>query len=170
MDLVFQSFLERQSEDVRALAAASDIVDVLPMGPPPAQRFMARFRCTGLVRDAHGQIVEANEFLTAIWLPDDFLRRLSPVEIVTIVHPLGVFHPNVPDGLPFMCLGDLRPGTPLVDIIFQIFEILTYQNFTCREDRALSHAACQWTRNNLARLPLDRRSLKRRASAPGGAA
>jgi hypothetical protein len=164
MDEIFRSFLERETEAALALAAQSDILDVLPMGPPPAQRFMTRFRCTGLVRDPRGHIAEASQFLIALWIPDDFLRRLNPLEIVSIVEPQNVFHPNVADGLPFMCLGHLRPGTPIVDILFQIFEVLTYQNFTCSEHNALSHAACQWTRNNLARLPLDRRPLKRRAA------
>jgi hypothetical protein len=73
-----------------------------------------------------------------------------------------VFHPNISDKLPFICVGKLAPNTPLVDILYQCFEIITYNKVTMREDDALNMQACVWARENQHRFPIDRRPLKRR--------
>jgi hypothetical protein len=74
-----------------------------------------------------------------------------------------VFHPNISDKAPFICVGKLAPNTPLVDILYQCFEIITYNKVTMREDDALNTEACVWARENQHRFPIDRRPLKRRA-------
>ena len=56
----------------------------------------------------------------------------------------------------------VRPGTPLVDLLYQCFEIITYTKVTMREDDALNRAACGWARENQDRFPIDPRPLKRR--------
>jgi hypothetical protein len=48
----------------------------------------------------------------------------------------------------------------LVDLLFQCFEVITYQKVTMREDDALNHAACAWAREHQQRFPIDRRPLK----------
>jgi hypothetical protein len=55
----------------------------------------------------------------------------------------------------------LAPGTPLVDLIYQVFEIVTYNKVTMAENNALNRDACVWCRGHLDRLPVDRRALKR---------
>jgi hypothetical protein len=54
---------------------------------------------------------------------------------------------------------------PLVDLLYQVYEILTYQKLTPREDDALNKEACHWARANQKRFPIDRRPLKRRSLA-----
>jgi hypothetical protein len=164
MDKVFHGFLRRQLEQGPALGRASDVLDVVAFEPSAApQHYVARFRCTGLVRAANGEIVTANDFLVGVFFPDDYLRNANPAQVLTWLGPQNAYHPNISASGPFICVGRLAPGTALVDILYQVFEIITYQKATMREDDALNRDACAWARRNLDRLPIDPRPLKRRA-------
>jgi hypothetical protein len=156
MHPVFKNFLEVQHEQAFALAAASDILELQCEPAMPPQKYLARFHCRGLVRDAGGEVREANRFDVGIWLPDDYLRVAEPGQIVTLLAPWSIWHPNA--GGPFLCLGKLSGGTALVDILFQVYEVLSFQNWAAHD--GLNPAACEWARNNQHRFPIDRRPLK----------
>ena len=160
-DSVLIGFLSRQLDDSRALNDASDLVRVTPCDGPPAQHYLAEFRCRGLVTRGGGDVIEHEHFVIGISFPADYLRRAYPAEVLTVLSPLNVFHPNVRG--PAICVGRLKPGTTLVDLLYQCFEILTYAKVTMREDDALNRAACAWARGHVDRFPTDRRPLKRRA-------
>jgi len=168
-DPVYEAFLARQYEEAMALAAGSDLLELEPLGEHPPDRYIARFRCTGLVRRPGGGVTEARHFEVGIWFPSDYLRRAEPWQVLTWLGPREVFHPNISARLPVICVGRLKPGTWLVDLLYQCFEIISYQKVTMREDDALNTAACAWTRQHLHRLPVDRRPLKWRAPAGGAA-
>ena len=54
--------------------------------------------------------------------------RPNTLRLLTWLEPeAGIWHPNV--AAPFVCPGDLRMGTDLVGILFQLYEIVTYQKF-----------------------------------------
>lgn len=161
-DKVFEHWLTRQYEDGMALARNSDILELLPLDGTPPERYLARFRCKGLVKREDGEIVEADRFEVGIWFHRDHLRRVDPAHTVAWLSPPSIWHPNIAYGLPFICLGRLLPGTGLVDILYQVFEIVTYRRVTMREDDCLNPPACSWARNNQHRFPIDRRGLKRR--------
>ncbi|MDQ2976155.1 MAG: hypothetical protein M3R69_12195 [Acidobacteriota bacterium] len=165
-DKIFESFLERQHQEGMALAAESDLLELNPMfafdGGPP-QCYLARFSCKGLVRTSDGEVKEADYFEVMISFPSDYLRRANPFEVLSWLGPAQVFHPNISARAPVICIGRLAPGTPLVDILYQCFEIITYNKVTMREDDALNREACLWARANQQRFPLDGRPLKRRA-------
>ena len=160
-DPVYDAFLRRQQEEGLALARDSRVLDLLPMSDA-ADRYLARFTCRGLVRDDAGVIVEAEEFAVGICFPEDYVRRANPFEVMTWLGPRNVWHPNISDTRPVICVGRLGPGTALVDLLYQCWEIITWNKATIREDDALNKPACQWARHNLARLPVDTRPLKRR--------
>lgn len=163
MDKVFESFLRRQFDDGMALAAESDLFDLVPLDPPPLVRhYIACFHCTGLVRAPSGEVMEANQFAVGIAFPDEYLRRVEPSQVLTWLSPREVFHPNISNRGPFICVGRMGPGTSLVDLVFQMHEIISWSKATVREDDALNVDACQWARANADRLPVDRRPLKRR--------
>ena len=84
--------------------------------------------------------------------------------MLTWLGPGNVFHANIL-GEGAICAGRIRPGTKLRDLLHQLYEMISYQNVTVREDDALNHEACQWARHNLDRFPLDRRPLRRRRLA-----
>lgn len=162
-DKIFEAFLKRQYHDGLALAASSDLVELYPMAGDPPDRYIAGFQCKGLMRSERGEVVEADQFEVGIWFPSDYLRRAEPFQVLTWLGPFDVFHPNISDKGPFICVGKLAPNTPLVDIVYQCFEIITYNKVTMREDDALNREACVWARENQHRFPIDRRPLKRRA-------
>jgi hypothetical protein len=158
-DPIFNSFLERQLEEATALACQSDMLDLLPFGDP-ADRFMARFTCRGLVRRPSGAIEEAEDFAVGISFPSDYLRRVNPFDVLTWLGPRNVWHPNISDTLPIICVGRLVPGTGLVDILMQVWEEITWRKFNLAD--SLNPAASEWARQHLSRLPVDTRALKRR--------
>lgn len=160
-DPILRAFLERQSEEGLALARASDILDLdcLPTG----QHFIAHYSCRGLVKDCDGVVREVDSFHVGVFFGADYLRTVNPFETLTLFDPLNTYHPNVDFGAPFICVGRIAPGMPLIDLLYQVYEILTYQKLTPREDDALNKEACRWARANQERFPIDRRPLKRRA-------
>jgi hypothetical protein len=159
-DPILHAFLERQAEEGRALAQASDILklECLPTG----QHFVAHYSCRGLVKERDGVVREADAFHVGVFFGSDYLRSVNPFETLTLFGPLTTYHPNVAFGAPFICVGRIAPGMPLVDLLYQIYEILTWQKVTPREDDALNKEACRWARANQQRFPIDRRPLKRR--------
>ena len=165
-DKILTAFLRRQHDEAMALAEASDLLDLIPLERPEGDRhdrYIAQFRCNGLVKTAADGVIEANHFALGIWIPPDYLVRADPYAVLTWFEPWAVFHPNIRP--PFICLGRIAPGTPLVDLLYQCYEIISYAKVTMREDDALNKEACAWARQNLHRFPIDRRPLKRRALA-----
>ena len=161
-DRILATFLARQRDQALALARDSDVLQLVPVGDPP-DRYVALFTCKGLVREAAGQITEADHFEVGIGFPADYLRSADPFRVLAWLGPRQIWHPNISDRAPAICVGHLAPGTALVDILLQVHEMVTWNKFNMREDESLNPAACQWARHNLARLPVDRRPLKRRA-------
>ena len=123
-DPVFERFLRRQREEGMALAAASDLLE-LEEHPFPPPSFVATFHCKGLVRMPSGTIEEANYFQAGIWFPPDYLRRVDPFEILRWFGPPNIWHPNISDAMPLICIGRISPGMSLADILYQMFEIIT---------------------------------------------
>jgi ubiquitin-protein ligase len=163
-DKVYEAFLKRQYEEGMALAASSDLLELYPIYGDPPQVYEAHFKCNGLVRGEDGGVNEADSFGVRIWFPSDYLRLADPFEVLAWLGPQRVFHPNISDKAPLICVGRLAPGTSLVDILYQCFEIITYNKVTMREDDCLNREACSWARENQHRFPVDRRPLRWQAS------
>ena len=161
MDRIYETFLEAQFEAGMALARDSDLLELIPVSEGACPRYVARFFCTGLVKNVDGEIVEANRFDVGIWLPPDYLRFADPLRVVTWLGPRSIFHPNISATLPMICLGRLTPGTALTDLLLQAFEIITFKKITMSEHDALNFEACAWARKHPHRFPVDSRSLKR---------
>ena len=165
-DRILAAFLRKQHDEAMALAEASDLLHLAPLGRSegdPPDRYIAQFYCSGFVKGNQAPVTVADAFAVGISFPQDYLVRADPFSILTWFEPLTVFHPNIRP--PFVCVGRIAPGTPLVDLLYQVFEIITYTKVTMREDDALNKEACAWARQNLHRFPVDRRPLKRRARA-----
>jgi hypothetical protein len=167
MDLIYDAFLQRQYQEGMALAESSDLLDLaaLPPGESAPRRYVARFSCTGLVRAEDGAITEADLFVVGIWFPHDYLlRRPSEgltFEVLRWLAPANVYHPNISDRAPLVCIGQIGGGTTLVDILFQLHEIITFNKVNMGD--GLNAGACAWARLHQAEFPVDRRPLKRRS-------
>jgi hypothetical protein len=160
-DRVFEAFVGRQRDEGLALAASSDLLDLVPVNSQ-GTRFVAAFGCTGLIERSPGEVGEADHFEVGIWFPSDYLRHADPFRVLTWLGPREVFHPNIAPDAPAICVGRVAPGTGLVELLYQVFEVITWNRVTMREDDALNRAACQWARAHRDRFPVDRRPLKRR--------
>jgi hypothetical protein len=161
-DPVLTGFLGQQREQAMALNGDSDLVEIQPMAGDPPSRYRVELRCKGLVRSVDGAVNEADRFEIGIWFPSDYLRRADPFQVLTWLGPPDVFHPNISDIVPLICIGRLSRGTSLVNIVYRLFDLVTYSNVTMVEHDALNRAACAWARENRHRFPIDRRPLKRR--------
>jgi hypothetical protein len=54
----------------------------------------------------------------------------------------------------------------LLSLLHQLYQLITWQRFTPREDDALNKVACSWARKHLDRFPIDpRRSMLHRPKA-----
>jgi hypothetical protein len=175
MDLIYEAFLRTQFEQGMKLAEASDLLDLLPVegirtsdGDPLPTRYIARFFCKGLVRDpGTGAVTEANDFAVGIWLDEEYQRRVVIPRVLTWLHPRPsrMWHPNISgrDDEPFICIGHVNRGTPLVHLLHRIYAVTTYQSVAVAEHEALNKDCCPWARENVSRFPIDARPLKRRA-------
>lgn len=161
-DRILEAFLRRQEEEGRALAAQSDLVSLVAIGSPP-DRYMLELKCKGLVEVSPNEVVEANQFLVGIWFPSTYLRIAEPLRVLKWLAPRNVFHPNISAIHSLICIGPVAPGTSLVDVMYRVWDVVSWNKVTMREDDALNYAACQWARQHRDRFPVDRRPLKRQA-------
>lgn len=160
MDPTLNSFLDKQNEDAMVLDSQSDVISVQPLGLPPHQKYMVKFTCAGLIRHADGRVQLANKFHVGIFFPDDYLRSVHPPDILTWLSPENAFHSNIK--FPYVCIGDILPGTQFVEILHRLLSVISWNKFTVSESDALSKDACQWARNNSSRYPLPMPPLRRR--------
>src|SRR6185503_10985652 len=97
MDNIFHQFLAKQNEDATAITAASDVVEVKPIatGDGLPQHFLVRFHCRTFVKAPGGQIEMADLCDVGVYFGDDHLRRSNSYEVLTVLRPTNVFHPNI---------------------------------------------------------------------------
>jgi hypothetical protein len=168
-DRVFNAFLGAQFEDAMGFAATSDFITLVPVQGVPPCRYLATFTCRGLVR-CNGRISEWEDFAVGFYLPNDYLVRVNPFQAVSWLGPEDVWHSNIGRGPrreagPMgICIGEIKPGTPLVDLIYRVADTITWRLATVREDDALNWEACQWARQNPNAYPVDLRPLRRCAA------
>jgi len=134
-DAIYQRFMERQRVEGLALAESSDILSLFipPMSPP---HFVAEFSCKGLIRDSAGEIKEANRFRLACG--SQRITCAVQIRLRWCACLLQVYGIQMLVRISFDMHGRITPGTPLVDILFQIYDILTYHKFNPREDDSLT--------------------------------
>ena len=150
-----ETYFENLMTDAVRLGGESDLIDVLPLGPRTVAVF---FRCKGMVQHPDGSVAEAERFVVEIHLGEDHQRTKPAPTVMRLVHPSACFAPNIAP--PLMCGGDLWRGISIVDLIYQAYELISWQNTSIREDDALNHAACQWARSHPDAYPIDTRPLK----------
>ena len=114
-----------------------DLLDLLPLDRSLPQHFIARFLCRGLIRGRDGKVRPADRFEVGIHFPSDYLRRAESFEVLTWLGPPDIFHPNIQARVGAICVGHLAPGVDLVSLLYQLFEIITYQRVTMNERNAL---------------------------------
>jgi hypothetical protein len=169
-DPILENFLATQLREGMALCAESDIAELVPVLGAPPRRYLLHLRCRGLAGSAD-QLRDVDHFTFGLQLGDDYLRTVNPIQVLTLLDPTDCFHPNIaPGGHPMIppgvvCPGRIHPGMPLVNLIYQAYEIVTFNRWSSHD--GLNAEACAWARNNQTRFPLDPRPLRRpRRGAP----
>jgi len=157
--LITTPFFEQQLLESTNLAANSDILDLFPKNDDPPLGYEAVFHCRGLVH-VNGRLCIAEKFTVDIRFPEHYLEQVNPLAIASFTKPPLVFHPNVLG--PVICPGPVAPGTSLVSVLYQIYEVITW--FRWNSADPLNPAAAQWARNHADEheFPLDQRPLRRR--------
>ena len=157
-DSIRASWLNTQYVEAMTFAQRSDVLSLAPIAGSPPYKYIAKFCCDGLARTEEGVTV-IDQHVVGILFPDQYLRTsLDPGQVLTWLEPATVFHPNISP--PFCCVGHIAPGMSLLSLLHQLYQMITWQRFTPREDDALNGAACSWAREHLGRFPIDpRRSM-----------
>ncbi|GEM_PF-2228056 len=159
-DPIFANFVEHTVTGARELAAASDVMTFAYLPLDDESLFLVEFRIPYIVQQPNGVIASAPGPLgIAVRLTPEYLNHVDPLLIAQVRDP-DFFHPN--HRWPVLCVGGIRPGTPLAQAIRHIYEIVTYQNFAT--DDGLNPAACQRLRDEpslIDRLPKPPRLVRR---------
>ena len=154
-DAIRESWLETQYMESMAFSQRSSVLSLAPVGGEPPFKYIARFDCDGLAQTAEG-ISIVDRHVVGIFFPEHYLRSpCGPGEILTWLEPQTEFHPNI--RAPFCCVGHIAPGTTLLSLLFQLYQMITWQRFTPVEGDALNSVACRWAREHLSSLPIDPR-------------
>ena len=175
MDRELENFLKKQRIEGLRLAQQSDILDLHPLGDVAPSSYIVGFNCRGFIRPGAGaRVVVAERHEVGIRFPEDYLRRANFLEVLTWLGPVEAWHPNINGPARHICAGPLPAATPLVHVIYQVYEVITCFRINMREHDCLNRAACPWARANQHLFPVDRRPLKWRSERKqqqfGGAA
>ncbi|MDA1077395.1 MAG: hypothetical protein O3A63_22010 [Proteobacteria bacterium] len=163
IDRILESFLQQQGVLVQAFCDGSsrlhcELIQTDESLPP--NLFLIRLTCQHTLFEGDEIIVSDEPCTFAIHMPEDYLRRPNPNpgRILSLIEPRMCAHPNMQ--WPFICAGSIAPGTDAVDLILRVHDLLTYNQFTPREDDALNQQACRWAREHMKDFPLETRPLR----------
>ncbi len=156
-DNVLNQFLITQHGKAEEFNAASDIARVRPIGGWPPRHYFADFQCRTLVKQPDGEVAIANHAAVGIYFPPDYLIRAHTAQVLTLIGPSNVFHPNIKG--PAICIGRMQPAMDIVSLLYQIFETLSFLTFSTSD--ALDPVAAAYVRQHLNLFPTDNRPLCR---------
>ncbi len=164
-DTIRASWLEIQFVEAMNFAQRSDVLSLAPIAGDPPHKYIAKFDCAGLAETGAGVTV-IDQHLVGISFPEEYQHTASdPGQVLTWLEPRNEFHPNI--RAPLCCVGPIPPGMSLLNLLHQLFVMITWQKFTPIENNALNEAACSWARAHLDELPVDpRRSMLNGNPAP----
>lgn len=127
----------------------------------PPEKYIIHFKNVKglmLTTDESGENKElkiVNEHKIEIYLHADYPRLKPQCNLLT-----GAFHPNFRMANPNdICIGDYwASGETIVDIIYQVGEMITYQNYNVASP--LNGIAAKWAKENLELFPIDNVNLR----------
>lgn len=184
LDGIFKSFLEDGLRRAMEIASESDILEVIPHPSySPSLLYLLVFNDVAYLRDSGDNNINVSRGIVCVEIrfPLDYLRSTDSnlyLKTATILDPSSLlhpdpylFHPNYDPVSGCICLGaDFLPGTPLNNLIFHIYDIISYSNYSTDERNGLNAVACRYLRDhpevisNLRIMPLRRRRLAAKVS------
>jgi hypothetical protein len=149
MDPVYLKFLENTYDEARRLAEKSDVLKLSPIPPFPPGAYLCEFHVAHLRLLSDGTVrIEQGPVTAGVIFPEDYLRSTDPrlyLRVASALTPFDLLHPNVRGGV--VCLGAaFAPGTSLTALLWELYEIVSYQNVTLDERNAMNPTACRLLR------------------------
>ena len=160
-DPILQGFLSDAYRMSAQIFASSDLIEGEWQTP---QHLLLHLSCHGLVRTSAGRIEEHDHFEFGIHLPSHYLSWVDPMSVLTVLSPVEMFHPNA--RAPVACIGPIEAGTLIDDLIYRVYDLVCFNNYTVVEQGALNSEACRWARNRMDLFPIDPRPLLWRHGDP----
>lgn len=140
--------LENDYRELRAVFDADPLVEIVAIGPVPAEKYRIVYKVPSLRLDSKGQPIRVDATVVEVELPLGY-PKVPPVAR-TIAGDI-VFHPNF--NSTKICLADhWAPSTQFVDLIKEIGEMLQWQKFNIRSP--LNAQAAQWSQEHKSEIPL----------------
>lgn len=140
--------LESEYRELRAAFDAEDKIDIIAIGPVPADKYRIVYKVPSLRLNSQDQPIRVDATVVEITLPMGY-PKVPPVAN-TIAGDV-VFHPNF--NATKICLADhWAPARQLVDIVKEIGEMLQWQKFNIRSP--LNAAAADWSQKHADQIPL----------------
>ncbi len=119
-------------------------------GTPP-EKYVFAFNVKSLVPLNDEDFTYGSEHRAEIFLPLDYPRRPPICRMLT-----PVFHPNIDPQK--ICIGDhWSAGQSLVQMVFRVAEMLSYQSYNLKSP--LNAKAAAWAEQNLNLLPFEASDL-----------
>ena len=129
------------------------------------------FLIATLARKPNGVVTRTAPVTVGVRYREAFLGEAPhPFEVVTILQPRGLFHPNVaPTGA--LCLGHPEPGLSLEFILHQTWAALTFnmRKINTRRGDVVNPEAAQFVRANAERFPLTEKGIFEEPDSPRAA-
>lgn len=127
----------------------------------PPERYFVHFKNIKGIRLMNNQpgdkkeLEIVKEHKIEIYLHADYPRLKPQCNLLS-----GAFHPNFRMASPNdICIGDYwASGETLVDIIYQVGEMITYQNYNVTSP--LNGIAAKWAKENIELFPIDNVNLR----------
>jgi hypothetical protein len=151
MDQIFRRFLQNSYIEATRLAENSDVLEVVGLPPLPPAVYICEFALPYLRKRADGVVEWAGgPIWCALHFPEDYLRSTDPklfLKIASVAAPAGIVHPNIWGST--ICLGSqFAPGTPIRALLWELYEILAYRNFSVLEPNVLNIEAARLLRQH----------------------
>jgi hypothetical protein len=161
-DAVMSDFLVNVRDELRQRLRPGSLLDAADLGTSLPWLWRLTFATRGLARGADGALRSVDSHVVVVRFPPDYLRRVNRFEVLHLLEPVDVFHPNLRP--PHVCL-EVYPGEPLVEVCEGLHALFSWRLRQLAETDALNPEACAWGRAHLADLPVDDRPLFGRALA-----
>lgn len=159
-DDVMTDFLRNMRDEFVARCAQGGLLEYASLGLREPWLWRLTFHTRGLARGIDGAIRPVERHVVAVRFLPDYLRHLNKFQMLALMEPRDVFHPNLKP--PAICL-NLYPGMTLLEIAESLHRLFAWQVRQLAEIDAFNPDACVWGRSHLDELPTDTRRLFGRA-------
>jgi ubiquitin-protein ligase len=146
--------LRADREELRKLAAGSDLIRIEELAGDPPEGYLVTYTCRGVVApEATGPRL-GDRHQVQITLPVDYPVRGPQIRWLT-----EIFHPNVNREGTVVCVDVWSPDRTLDELCLMLGWMIQYRNYNA--GNCLRPEAASWAMRHAHLLPVDDRPLRR---------